>query len=787
MLLGATGGELDITASDLRAELAKTLGKVDRAYPGFGDFALSGNKAIEPGQPDYSLLYHALAAPTVVADRRGAALRGFPTLAEIDTLENYIYAARGFSLKALRDSYGSMSLAIVTFASHYRNAPMSVSGRHAQLCFARAATARIGNLEPRYDAKLRSFTGLDEQRPFGFRVVPRRFAAYLAVPRQGGAADFGPQDALPDDKDRQFWVPVHKLFSGSECLAGLNLTVELSCGLRNDELAAFHHYLESQGYRNNWSGEVLEEYPFVIKDDNIAALSTIDDYGAGVLVPRPHELIEEARFRGRRLTYPLDPAFTEQRANYQLSSPFVLPVPGDALPTQPRYLEDAAQESRRPAPEYINGRHRVSGDKVINLNDEPDLMGTLYQGGFEAQHYIDFSGDGWVIARCSELQAAGVGTRVPAFCMVGLPDFLPELNQRDLMLWWEHEVPKQFRNTLWATPPLALSQTRLAANLELRIGSEPELWFSADDDTVSAIVSQIPGSGLERTDAKTQTPNGPLNHRKVGLPDGSPGIFDPGWDSSMGTRFNGATNKLQRFLVGHGLGSPFIEDAKLCAALGSYWPGVAPDATRQYQPDKLLSGISYPWPTVVPFTDEEIGIVPAANGKSMPWDGVPGPRRRADNPTLVAYHDIMRVDYIDILGTMTAALTAKIDAAEYKARILAMAAVYWSLGIHEGDPTDQYNVNHVLRAKAAWAVLSFRPVGPDDAELAEAQQSTNSSLQGPPRYRFEIFRWGDSMPDPADQKIVLVKIREERIAFTDGREVLLKTGTTWSRDSSIPT
>src|SRR4029079_5194119 len=135
-----------------------------------------------------------------------------------------------------------------------------------------------------------------------------------------------------------------------------------------------------------------------------------------------------------------------------------------------------------------------------------------------------------------------------------------------------------------------------------------------------------------------QEPNGPLLSEKTGLPDGSPGLFDPGWDTSQGIYYTDRNRPLQKFLAGYGLGSPFVEDAKLCAALGAYWPGVSPDATRTFQPDKRLSGLSYPWPTMVPLPDAEIGIVPAEGGQYMPWDGVRGPALRHDaKRTLVAY------------------------------------------------------------------------------------------------------------------------------------------------------
>ena len=39
---------------------------------------------------------------------------------------------------------------------------------------------------------------------------------------------------------------------------------------------------------------------------------------------------------------------------------------------------------------------------------------------------------------------------------------------------------------------------------------------------------------------------------------------------------------LGSFTAAFGLGSPFPEDAKLCAALNSFWPAVAPDASRTF-------------------------------------------------------------------------------------------------------------------------------------------------------------------------------------------------------------
>src|SRR4029077_6858149 len=135
----------------------------------------------------------------------------------------------------------------------------------------------------------------------------------------------------------------------------------------------------------------------------------------------------------------------------------------------------------------------------------------------------------------------------------------------------------------------------------------------------------------------------------------------------QGIYYQGEGLPLQKFLAGYGLGSPFIEDAKICASFGAYWPGVAPDSTRQYAPDKKIGGVVYPYPTIAPLTDEEIGSAPLEDGQFTPrdgihgpratmidgrevafmsWDGVRGPRATTfmERP-VVAYNDATRVDY----------------------------------------------------------------------------------------------------------------------------------------------
>jgi hypothetical protein len=781
LLLDVTSNGSDIEAGDLAAQLAKPL-RIDRGHPGFGDFNAAGERAIEPGSPDRSLLYHAFASPGVWSNRAGTVLRGFPTPAEIEAVENYVYGVRPPTLASLQARAGGKRLGIVVFALQYRNTPNSVHGRHAELCFSRTGMARIGTIEPLYNARTRGFETVDPERPFDFRVVPQRFAAYVAMEARGDARSFGPQDALADDDERTFWVPLHKLFNGAECIAGTHVALEVTRDLRNDALARFHQWLDSQGYENNWRGADLENEPFVIRNEAIASFSTRPEYGAGFIEPVCAPLARAAEYQGKPLTWPVDPRYSGDPSNLAFSSAQIVPNTDTTSSgtASPAYLYDGAQETNRPAPEYLNLRHRVHADGTVeNLNLRPDMMQVIRAGNYHARHHTDTVGDGWVEARCPALEG-DIPTRVAAYALVSPPDFFPRVSQRDLMRWTEREVPAPVRAALWAIPPLTLSQTRIAANVTLPIG------FRLDDTTVTALVTQP----MERRGAP-QAPNAPLPQELTGLPDTSPGFFDPGWDTSLGVVPSSCPSDPHRFLTGYGLGAPFVEDAKLCAAYGAYWPGVSPDATRAFQPAKSVSGIEYPWPTIAPLTDEEIGIEPTAGGSYMPWDGVRGPTvRTVGGRQVVAYRDAYRVDYLDTPRTLTAALTSRIDFDEYTARVMAMSRVYWALGIRDPEfPGGEKEVYvAIMVAKSSWAVRSFRPVAADDASLAAAEAETGARLAGPRRYRFEVFRWGEHFPDPADLKVVLVEMLETVVAYVDGSTVLLRRNEgPWTRGESIPT
>jgi hypothetical protein len=786
LLLAVSHDELDITTTDLTTMLSQPLSQIDRTVPGFEDFALEGTRGIELGSPARSLLFHALASPNVYRDAAGNDLAAFPTPAEIEAVENYVFGAKPPSLDDLHDRADDRPLAVVVFALEYRTARETVHGKHADFCFSRTGLARMGTAEAIYDARRREFLPLKADDPFVFPVQPARYAPFVAVQRHADPGSFGPVRASQDDQSRLFWVPLHKLFSGPECLQGFDLTVTLSTGHSNEKLRRFHTRMNTAGFYTGWDAPDINQFPFVIQGETLAAFSPDPDHGSGWVMPPPHPLVEPATHDGKPLTFyysqelAANPTTTYVSSLQLLEAPPFEPLGPNRTQSRPEkiphevdgvtgFLTTLTPDIGRSSPEYLNIRHTVSADGTEeNLNDLPDVLEPINEGGYWARHFIDYAADGWVAARCRELDEA-VPSRVPAYSTVCPPSFYPYTNQRALTEWAESGAPEELRHGIWAIPPRPLSDRRFAANIELGAG------FSIDDDTVTALVSLPLDAGTKQSGAPET-----VVRRHLQLPDGMAGLFDPGWEVSQDRT---ADNRF--FLANHGLGTPFIEDAKLCATLSTFWPGVSPDSAREFQPDKHFDNAFAAWPTIAPMTDEELGMVEVEGLGFLPWDGVRGPHLTVvAGEEVVDYPELYHTDYLETVENFTAALTGKVDQEEYIARVLAMAQVYWALGIRWTDFGEKYGIAEALdrfqAAKAEWTVLSFRALGEGtDDELTEAETSSGIRLQGDTRYRFDLFQWNGVETPSDDVRRILVGIKEQAVAYADLTNILMKQNGTW--------
>jgi hypothetical protein len=721
LLKHVTGNQLDIqqaTPAALSAQLAKTLTAIDRTVAGFSDFSLDGNRGITPSLPGQSLLFHALASPGVAAG-----LAGFPTQAEIETVENYVFGVLPTSLAQLRTRAGltgGAKLTIVVFAYEYRPARDTCARVQADFAFSRTGVARVGTREAMYDARNRGFQSEVPEDPFAFRVCPARYGAFLAVRRKGNAS--GHMRPKSGDGALDFWIPVHKLFNGRECISGLELELQFS---------AFHYNDKIRRTRTKTLGMtgVPTTAPFQFSA-GIAAISI-----NGLVTPEPHpRLVEPAMLNGQFVTYAVPPA----------QSGFAALEPGAA--------SDASTGAEvRPAPAYVHARTEVRNGVTIDLNQDatrPDVLATVSKGKYKALHYVDFTGDGFVDVQIPALGSlpAVAATTVPCYSLVAAPDFFPSAGQRELF----EAVPAD----LWGVAPFPLCDTRLPANLQM-----PGNRFDAGDKTISAIVPLLGPAA-----SGTVRPLSSDAFRHSCLPDDCAGIYAPGWDVSTDKKQVGGSRV--HHLAAYGLGSPFPEDSKLCAALSTFWPSVAPDASRGMSPNTGNAGLRA---TVAPLTDEEIG-----QSGSLPWDGIVGPHIvTIDGTQFAECDDFLHVDYVQqaLDGRFSPRLTARVTSDEYMSRMEAMALVYNAAG---GDRNARF-------------VLSFRKMSSGDPELQRAQLDTSAVLTGPVVYRVDLITGGSATqrPHPSDFRKKLLPLDDRRFFLIDpgSRVVLLRraTQTLWTR------
>ena len=708
------------TGRALSSELTKKV-SVKLTLPGFEDFSEQQARGLEPGNPAASLLYHALAAPGVqTVPTPGTAqpsqsfnrITDFPTIAELDTLENYIFACANRSIhdvvKHAADLLGipeaAVELKVAVFASEYRPAPETPHGRYADLCLSRTGVARVGTARAIYDHRLRGYVPYrDGDGPSTIRVLPCRYTTWLAVSTRAKEDRFGPGRPQRGDARRSFWVPVHKLFDGTECLAGSDVRVTLTARHENRKIERLHQRLEDTGNPAGYTTADRQRSPFV-RTHGLADWLEMHRGGSGLLGPLPQPLSDRASFENDHLTFKTPKMSNRPNADYNAAFSPTL------------YITAPAPEVR-PWPEYAHVRYEVKDGGPVYFGDQPNAAAYANEGGFRALNVSDSTADGWVRAAVTGL---GSMEDVPAYSLVAAPDFFPAVDQREVFEWWDDMKKSAILRTkpqwlqglvdnrywdFWREKPAPLSDTRFAPNISL-VGST----FAENDKTVTSVVSLLQNIDVTRgkgVAARTR--------RHAVLPDAAAGIFAPGWDISA----DRIRNTDAKHFASYGLGSPFPEDAKLCAALSTYWPAAAPDTTRTF------FAVPYSAGTVCPMTDEENG----AQAGSISWDGLRGPRMISEDSkkSIVRYPNYELADYsLNALeGRFSIAATSRIDFKEYTSRILAMLRVYRSFGLDTSE-------------KKKLHVLSFRRLQFNDNLLLDAQNNTGVALQGP-AYGFDVF------------------------------------------------
>ena len=260
-----------------------------------------GRRAVQPGDPAMSLIYHVLAASEACFEE--LILEAYPTIAEIDAVENYIYD------RSTLTDVGKLVPAI--FAYDYRQAFKTPHLAHADMVFTRAGVSRTGTQSCIYDRILR-----EHGAPAGgggtqdCATVPARFGLFLAERRDHKAV--GRIAGESGDGDREFLLPVCKLVSGGRLLDGRGIQFQHSH--RDEKLARL---MEKHGEIED--GFDLNAPPFLRKSmsedgpegprtfsEETSPLVSIKSLAGSVRVfPGPRPLAREAVQSGQIAHFPV--------------------------------------------------------------------------------------------------------------------------------------------------------------------------------------------------------------------------------------------------------------------------------------------------------------------------------------------------------------------------------------------------------------------------------------------------------------------------------------------------
>ncbi|MGI9508237.1 MAG: hypothetical protein ACR2QJ_02675 [Geminicoccaceae bacterium] len=749
---------LDTGSDDLEADLLRDVEDIAgvRGLDGFEELCSRAKRLVEPGKPAESVLFHAIASPAVRTAPDGTQLTAFPTAADLDLAENVVFGLQPPSLADIEARFPDQHLAVGVFAREYRQKAGTVHAQHADMIFSRTGITRVGTLPPHWEGKRRAYSPLEPDDDIhAFRVLPCLYGVYITVQAKGDLEDFGPykMDRTFDaqmkfqtapqshtrDAEHDFWVPVHKLFSGSECLKGLVLDVSLDEKHINEKLRRIHlvNMRRPSTFDTGFKSPQIDGPPFII-EAGLAEFLDPETHGQGALSAVPRDrLIEPATIDGKPL------ATSVPRSNTLYAS-FNIPTVSIASPIN--------RTGAHTAPEWMHVRRQVRSNGSERDLNEFERVEEIVESGrvsttnpYRARHYFDFTGDGWVSAKVMGL-GSQIPRRVPSYSILSAPDFYPYVSQSNLLDWSMNSLPSLVREDLWETAPLALCDQRVAPNLALRRYGAP---FVPEDSSVSAMV------GLkDSAHDHGQTQSSETSDRTTFLPDGAAGFYAPGWATSI----DFDPDDQAWHLAAHGLGSPFPEDAKLCAAISAFWPAVAPDSSRTSPRDRG-------WRVVAPMTDREIGLDDAP-----PWDGIMGPRVvRINDEDHLEEDDFAHVDYISsaLDGQFTISETMKVDQKTYQARILAT-----------------HRMVDMLRSvfgSSEFRMLSFAAADPADSDFQHVNERVVTLSQ--PAHAFLMVDTDRTRPLVKDPNDDARWLRQDRISarikvFVDDNGMIV-----WRRDN----
>lgn len=633
--------------------------QVRRDVVGCEDFMRSAgsDSLVVAGDPAASFLYHCLANPAVYLGP-GAT---YPSLDELQLVEDFIFALGTVTANDMQ------RLVPAVMCYEYREAAATAHQKHADIVYSRAGVARIGNAPARYEGRYRTFV-LEAEAAHEVRCLPARYGLFLCEPVKG--RDYkGNYLGRPqaEDAGRIFLVPRIKVVEGQTLAGDMVQKVEFGSFHASDRIKR----LFAVGGLDAVGDPALGHPPFARSSTNGGLGFDNRSFDNGYLVvQKPGPLVQEAlisagnssgQVRRAGTVVPQKgvgiPPYNENRRYSTLRVGQELLSAGfDYIGSQ--LSGGAIYRSPRNCPEFINIRHALSDDSTqvedINLRTigSVQFQALVNAGNFKAALYLDSICDGYVKGRFNWRDRVYPAT--PAFSIVTAPDFFPCIKNLDI---------QKFASNFKEGGPSPLCEGRLQANVHTRDPETGSAVFGDADTMVAAICAAPRGAG----DGKR------FRHQSyevaTALTDGASNVFAPGWDVTYGR--DGLFSRPYYHTAG--LGSPFVEDVKLCAAANGMWAAASPDASRTF---------ARKTPTSMPLTDEELGVHQDSpyhaflDRSSRGWDGEYGPFfcQGADGSWGVNYSDIWRSDYVSntLRGLLNFAVLRSITRPDMEKRMKAL-------------------------------------------------------------------------------------------------------------------
>jgi len=797
---------LNIDAAD--ADVSHYLQKQQFAkIDGFDDFA--GHRLIEPGYPAGSLLYHALASPRVKP--QGFGPQQYPRIAQLDILEDIIYGLRAM------DAEDWSKIVLAVFAYEYRPAYKTPHHNHADMVFSRTGIARIGEYKMNYDPFNRCFLNkpLDAAKTKNIAVAPARYGLFLArtITGETGISLMG-KAIDGNDPSRFFLQPIRKIFTG-DTLISLNGIVFKDYHVNEKLYSLVKKSPDSFDNPIDKSGKLkfdIEKPPFKVESNHSANLVESTVIGSSILITSvAAPLVRPAIQNHERIFLNVtkdDDAYFSALTTAQVGDEEVLDIDNPPDDIQ-REVND--YKVPRNAPLFVNIKYRQDKKdpaRLIHLlTTEKDMH--VYDN-YKAALFEDSICDGCVTVDTtlwtSKIVPADILKNcLPAFSIITAPDFFPLVDNYDLSAFDLAATPKEtnfFEGGLYSLcAERTIPNQRLVNPLTGKPAFVPGLNTPNKVETCTAVFCEETGEKIS-TNPDFSMPSKRDYQATSFLPDVCSGIFAPGWDITYANdkpvenshQQNGYVKK-DSYLSTRGLGSPFAEDMKLCAAMDGMWPAASPDAARTYQGSL---DVSYRNPASIPLMDTEIGLnkgspacVSLKIAESFGWDGEQGPfLKKKDGRFMVNFTDLASADYIEnaMNGKMDMSLLRELTSAELWSRMACLKLCIKKLpqidfSQHIVDPE---NGKKIVGFTGLWLVSAEKVNNwdagatgqgiPSDLVGNSIKWATGGKVSGPGYlYVFvSITDPGKYWPDPSSDKrkiqpcshIYVCQVTEQKMVWT---------------------